>query len=59
MKVCIMIEGEHNGESFESSHGINESNIQLYVKEFLEAYKENPKTAKLNLFYCNCGCCED
>ncbi len=58
MKVCIMIEGQHNGELYESSHAIEESDIQEYLKEFLDSYKENPKTAKFNLFYCDC-CCGD
>jgi hypothetical protein len=58
-QICIMIEGKHKGEPYESSHGIPREMIMEYVKEFLDSYDEEPESAKLNLFYCDCGCCNE
>ena len=53
--VCMTIEGHHNGESFESSHTIPIEMIADFLQEFFEAYAENPKTAKFNLYHCDCS----
>ena len=55
--VCMTIEGQHNGESFESSHTIPLDMLSDYMSEFFEAYAENPKTAKFNMYYCDCSGC--
>jgi len=55
--VCMTIEGQHNGESFESSRTIGVEDIAAYMQEFFEAYAENPKTAKFSLYYCDCSGC--
>ena len=58
MKILMTIEGEHSGESYESSHSIYAEDIKEYLEEFLQSYKENPLTAKFSLQHCSC-CCDD
>lgn len=56
--ICMTIEGHHNKESFESSHTIPIEMIQAYLQEFFEAYAENPKSARLSFYYCDCNGCK-
>ena len=56
--VCMTIEGQHNGEFFESSHTIPIEMIQDYMTEFFEAYAENPQSAKFSMYYCDCSGCQ-